>query len=106
MERVRRSMSAAEKVEVWRRCKRGESVSDISRALGRLRKLVHRVVAAHGGVPPRPRTRAPVLIRRATALQRRPPIAAFVAPNSKVANPSQFPHKPTAIDEQHHHTNE
>ena len=51
-------MSAAEKAEVWRRWKRGESVSDIGRALGRFRKSVHRVVAAHGGVPPRARTRS------------------------------------------------
>lgn len=59
MERVRRPyMSAAEKAEVWRRWKRGESVSDIGRALGRIRKSVHRVVAAHGGVPPRARTRS------------------------------------------------
>ena len=48
MERVcRPCMSAAEKAEVWRRWKRGESVSDIGRALGRFRKSVHRVVAAH-----------------------------------------------------------
>ena len=59
MERVRRpSMSTAEKAEVWRRWKRGESVSDIGRALGRIRKSVHRVVAAHGGIPPRARTRS------------------------------------------------
>ena len=61
MERVRRPyMSAAEKAEVWRRWKRGESVSDIGRALGRIRKSVHRVIAAHGGVPPRARTRSTV----------------------------------------------
>ena len=59
MERVcRPRMSTAEKAEVWRRWKRGESVSDIGRALGRFRKSVHRVVAAHGGVPPRARTRS------------------------------------------------
>ena len=59
MERVRRPyMSAAEKAEVWRRWKRGESVSDIGRALGRIRKSVHRVVAAHGGCPRRARTRS------------------------------------------------
>ena len=59
MERVRCPyMSAAEKAEVWRRWKRGESVSDIGRALERIRKSVHRVVAAHGGVPPRARTRS------------------------------------------------
>ena len=59
MERVcRPCMSTAEKAEVWRRWKRGEAVSDIGRALGRFRKSVHRVVAAHGGVPPRARTRS------------------------------------------------
>ena len=58
MKRVcRPSMSTAETAEVWRRWKRGESPSDIGRALGRFRKTVHRVVAAHGGVPPRIRTR-------------------------------------------------
>ena len=69
MEHVGRpSMSAAEKAEVWRRWKQGESVSDIGRALGRLRKSVHRVVAAHGGVPPRagPRGRARIRNRRET----------------------------------------
>ncbi len=40
MERVGRpSMSAAEKAEVWRRWKQGESVSDIGRALGSSVKL-------------------------------------------------------------------
>ena len=59
MKRVcRPSMSTAETAEVWRRWKRGESPSDIGRALGRFRKTVHRVVAAHGGVPPRIRTRS------------------------------------------------
>jgi len=39
MDRVGRpSMSAAEKAEVWRRWKQGESVSDIGRALERFRK--------------------------------------------------------------------
>ena len=33
----RRRMSTAEKAEVWRRWKRGESLSDIGRALGRIR---------------------------------------------------------------------
>ena len=59
MERVRRRrMSTAEKAELWRRWKRGESLSDIGCALGRVRRSVHHVVAAHGGVPPRARTRS------------------------------------------------
>ena len=56
MERVR--MSTGEKAELWRRWRRGESLSDIGRALGRIRRTVHHVVAAHGGVPPRARTRS------------------------------------------------
>ncbi len=60
MERVRRPrMSAAEKAELWRRWKRGESLSDIGRALGRIPGAIHHVVAARGGVPPRARTRSP-----------------------------------------------
>ncbi len=60
MERVRRPrMSAAEKAELWRRWKRGESLSDIGRALGRIPGAIHHVVAARGGVPPKARTRSP-----------------------------------------------
>jgi IS30 family transposase len=62
MERVcQRRMSTAETAEtaeVWRRWKRGESLADIGRALGRIRRTIHHVVAAHGGVPPRARTRS------------------------------------------------
>ena len=59
MERVcQRRMSTAETAGVWRRWKRGESLADIGRALGRIRRTIHHVVAAHGGVPPRARTRS------------------------------------------------
>ena len=59
MERVcQRRMSTAETAEVWRRWKQGESLADIGRALGRIRRTIHDVVAAHGGVPPRVRTRS------------------------------------------------
>ena len=51
-------MSTAEKAELWRRWKQGESLSDIGRALGRIRRTIHHVVAAQGGVPPRARTRS------------------------------------------------
>ena len=59
MGRVRRPrMSAREKVELWKRWKRGESLSDIGRALGRIPGAVHHVVAARGGIPPPSRTRS------------------------------------------------
>ena len=54
MVRVRRPrMSASEKAELWKRWKRGESLSDIGRALGRIPGAVHHVVSARGGVPRR-----------------------------------------------------
>ena len=56
MGRVRRPrMSAREKVERW---KRGASLSDIGRALGRIPGAVHHVVSARGGIPPPSRTRS------------------------------------------------
>ena len=59
MARVRRPrISATEKAEVWERWKRGESLSDIGRALDRIPGAVHHVVSAHGGIPPRPRQRS------------------------------------------------
>ena len=59
MGRVRRPrMSAREKVELWKRWKRGESLSDIGRALGRIPGAVHHVVSARGGIPPPSRTRS------------------------------------------------
>jgi len=59
MDRVRRPrMSVKEKAELWKRWKRGESLSDIGRALGRIPGAVHHVVSARGGVPPLARTRS------------------------------------------------
>jgi len=55
---VRRRLSGAEKAEVWVRWKRGESLSDIGRALGRHQCVVHYLVSRHGGVPPRARRRS------------------------------------------------
>ena len=59
MDRVRRSrMSSAEKADVWKRWKRGESVTELGRALGRIQSSVHYLVWVHGGVPPPARTRS------------------------------------------------
>ena len=65
MERIRcPRMSAAEKDdEVWRRWKRGESLSAIGPALERIRGAIHHVVSAHGGVPPMPRTRSRLALK-------------------------------------------
>ncbi len=51
MVRVRRlRMSGTDKAEVWKRWKRGESLSDIGRALDRIPGAVFHVLAAQGGI--------------------------------------------------------
>ena len=78
MVRVRRPrMSASEKAELWKRWKRGESLSDIGRALGRIPGAVHHVVSARGGVPPPFRIRA----RRSLTLAEREEISRGLARN-------------------------
>ena len=59
MRRVSRPrLSWAEKNELWQRWRRGESQSEIARALHRVSSCVYNAVAAEGGVAPRPRHRA------------------------------------------------
>ena len=63
----RPGMSDYEKSELWRRWKGGESLSDISRALGKNPGSVHNVLKSRGGIPPRGRKRA---ARALTSTQR------------------------------------
>ena len=51
-------LTAAQKAELWRRWRQGESLNAIGRALGRIPKMVHYIVAGAGGIPPVPRRRA------------------------------------------------
>jgi IS30 family transposase len=51
-------LTAVQKAELWRRWREGESLRSIGRALGRISKMVHYVVAGAGGIPPVPRQRA------------------------------------------------
>src|SRR5215472_5854151 len=53
-----RRLNGAEKAELWRRWRQGESLQTIGRALGWVTKCMHYVVAGAGGVPPRPRRRS------------------------------------------------
>ena len=72
---VRRRLSGAEKAEMWVRWKRGESLSEIGRALDRHACVVHYQVAKHGGVAPRIRRRS----RLALALSEREEISLGLA---------------------------
>jgi len=56
--RRRPRLSGAEKAELWRRWRQGESLQTIGRALGWVTKCMHYVVAGAGGVPPPPRRRS------------------------------------------------
>jgi IS30 family transposase len=60
----RPGMSRGEKVELWRRWKAGESLSDISRALAKNPGSVHGVLSSNGGICPRPRKRSPRALSR------------------------------------------
>ena len=50
--------TAAQKAEVWRRWRQGESLNAIGRALGRIPKMVRYEVARTGGIPPPARHRS------------------------------------------------
>ena len=50
-------LTLAEKTELWRRWRRGESLNAIGRALGRIAKVVRYEVARTGGIPPPARQR-------------------------------------------------
>jgi IS30 family transposase len=56
-ERRRRGLSAQERVELWRRWKEGQSLSDIGRALGKAPGSVHGFLSAKGGIAPAVRRR-------------------------------------------------
>lgn len=54
----RPGLTHAQKVELWKRWKRGQSLSDIGRALGKHAGSIHGVVSANGGIAPLRRLRS------------------------------------------------
>jgi len=63
--RTRRLYTSGERRELWERWKRGESVSDIGRALGRAPCSIHGAIRVYGGVPPRERRRSRLVLSAA-----------------------------------------
>jgi IS30 family transposase len=59
MRRRKNGMSSADRVDLWRRWKEGQSLSEIGRALGKAPGSVHGVLSASGGIAPSPRRRSP-----------------------------------------------
>lgn len=62
MARARREYSAQERRELWERWKRGESVSEIGRALDRAPGTIHCTIRQEGGISPRERRRSPLAL--------------------------------------------
>lgn len=63
-EKARIWFSASERAELWERWKAGQCVADIARALERKNKSgVYRILAADGGISPRPRWRAATALK-------------------------------------------
>lgn len=57
-QRGRPGLSVLQKVEMWRRWKKGESHSDIGRALGKQAASIHGMIRIHGGIAPLLRKRS------------------------------------------------
>lgn len=58
MPKRRQGFTADQRAEIWRRWKAGQSLSDISRALGRVPGTVHNVLSSNGGFVPAARQRS------------------------------------------------
>ena len=71
----RRGLSAAQKAELWKRWKSGQSLHEIGRALGKDHVVVHLVLARHGGIAPPTRRRS----RRVLTLAEREDISRGIA---------------------------
>lgn len=76
----RPGMSDAQKREVWRRWKEGQSLSEIGRALGKVPGSIHGVVKANGGFVPAERTRS----KNALSLAEREEISRGLARNESL----------------------
>ena len=54
----RYGLSVAQKTEIWRRRKAGESLHEIGRALGKNHGSIHFLLSQHGGIAPAVRRRS------------------------------------------------
>lgn len=61
-ERGRPGMSKLEKADLWERWKRGESLSEIARALAKNPGSIHGVLRGKGGIVPAPRKRSAIAL--------------------------------------------
>jgi IS30 family transposase len=58
MQRIRVRLSSAQRADLWRRWKAGQSLHEIGRAFGKSHVVVHFLLARHGGIAPAARRRS------------------------------------------------
>ena len=58
----RPGLTASQKADLWRRWKHGQSLSEISRALGKNPGSIHGALSSHGGIFPTPRRRSRLVL--------------------------------------------
>ena len=58
----RYGLSSAQKTEIWRRWKAGESLHEIGRAFGKDHGSIHFLLSQHGGIVPAARRRSPLTL--------------------------------------------
>jgi len=80
IERKRSRLSSAEKTDIWRRWKRGQSMHEIGRVHDRPHNTIHKLLLAHGGITPIPRRRS----RLALTLAEREDISRGIASGSSL----------------------
>ena len=73
-------VSAAQRTEIWRRWKAGESLHEIGRAFGRKHTSIHLLLSHHGGIVPAVRRRSP----QALTLAEREDISRGIASGSSI----------------------
>ena len=76
----RYGLSAAQKTEIWRRWKAGESLHEIGRALGKDHGSIHFLLSQHGGIVPAVRRRS----ERTLTLAEREEISRGIASGSSI----------------------
>src|SRR5580692_1696006 len=76
----RYGLSTAQKTEIWRRWKAGESLHEIGRALGKDHGSIHFLLSQHGGIVPAVRRRS----ERTLTLAEREEISRGIASGSSI----------------------
>src|SRR5215469_18442398 len=86
IQRKRWRLSPAEKIDIWRRWKCGQSQHEIGRAHGRPHPTIRKLLLPTGGIAPAPRRRS----RLALTLAEREDISRGIASDSSIREIARF----------------